>query len=170
MRRFQRLGVATLLALVLALPTSAALAAHLLSFVPHHPQYFECQYTNETDNIQVNNGSYNPFRDDLDNQWVIYYDITRDVHDNVPCEMRVVMRIFNPSPNGAWHGTADVYAYVNGYYNSYSFGKVSGSGTYQYHFVWRGPWFGADYGFYQIEIDEFNGSNTYLRAFTTFWI
>lgn len=167
MPRIRQWWAAALIALVLALPTTAALASDQALASPHHPQYIECQYTNETDNIQVNS-SQNPFWDDLGNQWVVYYDITRDIHDNATCSMRVDIRIFNPAPDGSWHGTVDVLAYENGTYNSYSYGQVSSSGTYQYHFVWRGPWFGADFGSYQIETNEFNGNNVYARAYTNF--
>lgn len=167
MPRIRQWWAAALIALVLALPTTAALAADQAPASPHHPQYIECQYTNETDNIQVNNGS-NPFWDDLGNQWVVYYDITRDIHDNAPCSMRVDIRIFNPAPDGSWHGTVNIYAYVNGAYNSYSYLQFNGSSTYQYHLVVRGPWFGADFGSYVLYTNEFNGNSTYSRASTNF--
>ena len=168
MPRLHTWWIALLLACVLALPTSAALAAHQTPAAPHQPQYILCSSIIETDNIQVNNGSHNPFWDDLQNEWIVYYDIQRDSHTDAPCSMRVVMRIFNPASDGSWKGTADVLAYENGTYDSYSYGKVSGSGTYQAHFVWRGPWFGADAASYQIEVNEFNGSSVYWRAYTDF--
>lgn len=169
MSRWHTLWAATLLALVLALPTSAALAAQLAPASPKQAYLStECQTTTETDNIQVNS-SRNPFWDDLGNQWVVYYDLKRDSRDATPCSMRVDIRIFNPSPDGSWHGTVDVLAFENGTYLSASYGQVSSSGTYQAHFVWRGPWFGANLGSsYQIETNEFNGSNVYARAYTNF--
>jgi hypothetical protein len=167
MPRIRRLWAAVLIAVVLALPTTAALAADQSSASPQHPQYFICQYTYETDNIQVN-GSRNPFWDDLGNEWIVYYDTTRDVHNDQLCDVRVDVRIFNPAPDGSWRGTVDVLAYVNGAYDSYSYQKVNGSGTAQAHYVWRGPWFGGSTGSYQIESNEFNGSTVYARAYTNF--
>jgi hypothetical protein len=156
-----------LLALVLALPAGTALAAQQALAVPQRPHYVECATTSETDNVQVN-GSRNPFNDDLGNQWIVYYDLKRDSHDFAICEMRVVVRIINPGPDGAWKGTVDVFANINGQYDSASYGKTGGSGTYQAHFVWRGPWFGADSGSFFTEIDEFNGNNNYPRAWVNF--
>lgn len=166
MHRFHRWWLAALLAVVLALPASAALAARLSPHAPARPHWIECSTTNETDNIQP--GGNNPFWDDLGNEWVVYYDLTRDSHDGVPCDMRVDVRIFNPAPDGNWNGTVDVYAIMNGNYLSSSYGQVSSSGTYQYHFVWRGPWFGTYYGSFQIETDEFNGNSSYARASANF--
>ena len=165
MHRFHRWWLAALVALVLALPASAALAARLTPHAPARPHWIECQYTTETDNIQP---SGNTFWDDLGNEWIAYYDLTRDSQDGAPCNMRVVVRIFNPAPDGSWHGTINVFAFMNGNYLSSSYGQTGGSCTYQYHFVWRGPWFGMYYGSFIIETNEFNGSSTYLRDYATF--
>ena len=76
---------AALLALVLALPATAAFAAQRTHTAPLQPRYVECATTSETDNVQVN-GNHNPFNDDLGNQWVVYYDLKRDClskHTNV---------------------------------------------------------------------------------------
>jgi hypothetical protein len=168
MKRIHILWAATFSICVVALAPLPRVAAHgTTALATPGPDFIECQYTNEYDNIQVNSLG-NPTYDDLGNQWVVYYDITRDIHDNVPCDMRVVVRIFNPAPDGSWRGTVQVFADHNNVYDPSSYGKVSGSCTYQYHFVWRGPWFGGDFGSYHIEIDEFNGSNTYGRAITDF--
>ncbi len=166
MLRLHHLGVAVLMAVVLALPTTAVLAAHLAPASPRQPHYIECSSTTEADNIQVNN-SRNPFWDDLGNQWVVYYDVQRDSRDGTPCNMRVDIRIFNPSPDGAWKGTVVVVAYENGVLNANSRGQVSSAGTYQAHFVWRGPWFAADVASYQIQTNEYNGDTLYLRSSTT---
>jgi hypothetical protein len=133
---------------------------------PTHTPVTRCSVTNETDNIEPG-GTYT---DNRGNTWHVYYDIKRDATTNKPCQMRVVVRIFNPSPDGAWSGTAAVFALVNGGYNGASFGKVSGSCTYQYHFVWRGPWFGVSQNLtsYHIEDTEYNGSNPYTRAYANF--
>lgn len=128
-----------------------------------------CSVTNETDNIQPGNGR-NPYTDNRGNTWYVYYDIKRDATTNKPCQMRVVVRIFNPPTNGTWSGTAAVFAEKNGGYLSASFGKVSGSCTYQAHFVWRGPWFNVSSGSYLIEDTEYNGSNPYTRAYGNFSI
>ena len=128
-----------------------------------------CSVTNETDNIQPSNGT-NPYVDNRGNTWYVYYDIKRDAKTNAPCQMQLVVRIFNPAPNGAWSGTASLYTLVNGNYDSASFGKVSGSCTYQYHFVWRGPWFKAGSAYYHLETFEYNGSNAYTRAWANFSI
>lgn len=169
MPRIRFLWVAVLVAVVLALPTTAVLAAHLGPASPQHSQYLECSSTTETDNIEVTNGSRNPFWDDLGNEWIVYYDIKVDNVMDLPCSMRVDIRIFNPAPDGVWKGTANVFADANGSYLSASYGQISASGTYQAHFVWRGPWFGANRGSsYQIETNEFNGSNVYARAYTKF--
>ena len=56
----------------------------------------------------------------------------------------------------------------DGSYNASSWGQVSGSSAYPNHFVWRGPWFGADFGSYVIKIDLYNGSTAYTQAYTTF--
>jgi hypothetical protein len=114
------------------------------------------------------NGNHNPFWDDLGHTWRVYYDIQRDSRDLAPCAMRVVMRIYNSAPDGSWSGTASVFADVNGSYNASSWGEVSGSSAYPNHFVWRGPWFGADFGSYVITIDLDNGSTPYTQANTTF--
>jgi hypothetical protein len=128
-----------------------------------------CSVTNETDNIQPSNGT-NPYVDNRGNTWYVYYDIKRDAKTNAPCQMQLVVRIFNPAPNGAWSGTASLYTLVNGNYDSASFGKVSGSCTYQAHFVWRGPWFKAGSAYYHLETFEYNGSNAYTRAWANFSI
>lgn len=128
-----------------------------------------CSVTNEADNIQPSNGT-NPYVDNRGNTWYVYYDIKRDAKTNAPCQMQLVVRIFNPAPNGAWSGTASLYTLVNGNYDSASFGKVSGSCTYQYHFVWRGPWFKAGSAYYHLETFEYNGSNAYTRAWANFSI
>jgi hypothetical protein len=167
MPRLTRLWRAVLFALLLALPASTALAAQQTPTGAQRPLYVECAMTSETDNTQPT-GSHNPFTDDLGNQWNVYYDLRRDSHDFAICQMRVVIRIINPPPDGGWKGTVDVFANVNGQYDSASYGKVGGSGTYQAHFVWRGPWFGADSGSYFIETDEFNGNNNYPRAWANF--
>lgn len=125
-----------------------------------------CAYTNETDNIEPG-GTYT---DKRGNTWHVYYDIKRDATTNAPCQMRLVVRIFNPFPDGTWSGTVDVFAKRNGVFLSSSIGKVSGSCTYQYHFVWRGPWFNASPGNYFIEDEEYNGSNPYWRASANFTI
>ena len=104
------------------------------------------------------NGNHNPFWDDLGHTWRVYYDIQRDSRDFAPCAMRVVMRIYNSAPDGSWSGTASVFADVNGSYNASSWGEVSGSSTYPSHFVWRGPWFGGDFGSYVLKVDVYNGS------------
>jgi hypothetical protein len=124
-----------------------------------------CSTTTETDNTAE--GSYTDYRG---NVWYVYYDIKRDTPTHLPCQMRVVVRIFNPAPNGTWNGTTAVWAKKNGTYLSVSFGKVTGSCTYQYHFVWRGPWFSASSGTYFIEDTEYNGSNAYARASGSFSI
>ncbi len=123
-----------------------------------------CSATTETDNITVGTS----FTDNRGNTWYVYYDIKRDTLTNLPCQMRVVVRIFNPPPNGAWSGTTAVFAYKNGAYLSGAFGKVSGSCTFQAHFVWRGPWFSASTGSYYIQDSEYNGSNPYTRAYGSF--
>lgn len=166
MRRMRHLGMAVLVAVVLALPSTAALAAHLALTLPSQPRYIECASITETDNIQVNSSS-NPFWDDLGNQWIVYYDVQRDSHDGSACNMRLVMRIFNPSPDGSWKGTAVLAAFDEGVMVSNARGQVSGSGTYQAHFVWRGPWFVPDVASYQIQISEINGDSLYLQASTT---
>src|SRR5690348_9282095 len=69
--------------------------------------WIECQYTTETDNIFVGNGSRNPYVDYVHadpssgNEWDVYYDIQRDSTNGVACNMRVVVRIFPPS-GGSW--------------------------------------------------------------------
>lgn len=168
MLRIRSLWAAALMAVVLALPTTTALAAHLAATSPQQPHYLLCSSTAETDNIQVNNGSHNPFWDDLGNQWIVYYDIQRDTHTNQACDMRVDVRIFNPAPDGSWHGDTEVFADLNGSYIAASDGVIGGSGTYQAHFVWRGPWFGGSTGSYRIQIEEYNGNTAYTRAYTNF--
>jgi hypothetical protein len=84
--------------------------------------------------------------------------------------MRVVVRIFNPSPDGAWRGTFALMSYQGSDLASDS-GRHSGSGMYATHFVWRGPWFTAATGAYHVQIDEYNGSNVCIqchRAMTDF--
>lgn len=140
--------------------------AEMLSLLPPPPP--TCSSTNETDNVEPG-GTYT---DNRGNTWHVYFDIKIDTVTNDPCQMRVVVRIFNPAPNGAWSGTTGVFAEVNGGVVTASIGKYSGSGTYQAHFVWRGPWFkvGPGAASYHIEDTEYNGSNPYIRAFADFTI
>jgi hypothetical protein len=123
-----------------------------------------CSATTETDNIQVGSG----YTDNRGNTWYVYYDIKRDNATNLPCQMRIDVRIFNPAPNGVWSGTTAVFAYKNGAYLSGAYGKASGSCTFQAHFVWRGPWFSTSTGNYYIQDSEYNGSNPYTRAYGYF--
>jgi hypothetical protein len=155
---------------VLALAPLSPAAAHG-AILSANRVWIECQNTVETDNVQVN-GSDNPFVDDMGNNWTVYYDIQRDSVDNVACQIRVVARIFNPVPDGAWKGAFKVFANRDNSYVSASYGKLSGSSSYAAHLVWRGPWFGVNPGSsYHIQIDEFNGSTVCLqchRAMTNF--
>ncbi len=119
----------------------------------------------------MSQASNQPFADDLGNTWSVNYDIKRDNSDNSPCSMRVVARIFNPAPDGAWSGKIQVSALKNATDIAGSHGTHSGSSTYAAHFVWPGPWFTASTGAYHIQIDEFNGSticSQCQRAMTNF--
>jgi hypothetical protein len=124
-----------------------------------------CTTTTETDNLEE--AAHIDLRD---NFWHVYYDIKRDSVNNAPCQMRVVVRIYNPAPDGVWNGAVGVWAFKNGTYIDASWSKHSGSGTYANHLVWRGPWFSATSATYIIKSVEYNGSNYYTRAQGTFTI
>jgi hypothetical protein len=129
-----------------------------------------CSSTNETDNIPAPS-SNNPYTDNRGNQWSLDYDLLRDATTNQICRMRLVIRVFPPATNGTWKGKVDVFARVNGAYQSASFGSISSSGTYQAHFVWRGPWFSVPTSAnYHLQSDEYNGSNAYLRNGADFFL
>jgi hypothetical protein len=184
-RKAATLIVFTLGALALALLAPAAASASRSSSNHAH---IECQNTVETDtklfvygwpdgvpDPNVIGGVRNPFYDDRGNQWSLYYDIRRDAVDNVACEMRLAPRIYNPSPahpDGSWSGTVKILASTGG--ATVSSATHSGSGTYSQHFVWLGPWFGANpSSLYHLEIDEFNGStvcSSCARAQTYFYV
>jgi hypothetical protein len=177
MKRTISLCAATLIvsllgALALALLAPAVASARPSSRSSSTHAYIECQNTVETDTILVNNGSANPFYDDLGNKWSLYYDIKRDAVDNVPCVMRMSPRIYPPSPDGAWSGTVKTFAITG--VSTVGSATHSGSGTYSAHFVWLGPWFGVNPGSsYHLEIDEFNGStvcSSCSRAQTYFFL
>jgi putative serine esterase DUF676 len=124
-----------------------------------------CATPVETDNLEQ--AAHGDLRD---NFWHVYYDIKRDSVTNAPCQMRVVVRIYSPAPDGVWNGAVGVWAFKNGTYIDASWSKHSGSGTYANHLVWRGPWFSATSATYIIKSVEYNGSNYYTRAWGTFTI
>ncbi len=140
-----------------SVPRSLAL---MLSFLPPPPPPptatptpSPCTVTNITTDIERANDF-----DERGNEWHVYADVQRDATTNAPCKMRVVVRIFNPSPDGAWHGVFALMSY-NGSNLVSDSGRHSGSGTYAAHFVWRGPWFNVSSGTYSVKAIEYNGSS-----------
>ena len=143
-------------------------ASQLMSAPAAHaaPLYIECATTTETDNIFVS-GTYNPTYYGA-NEWVVYYDLRRDVHDGTACEIQIVGRVFPSS--GCWSGTIAVnatqlfptYGDLQGAY-----GQVSTTTCSPSHAVYRGPWAGASSGTtYEISAYQLGGSAIAVTSFS----